>query len=133
MKETTFFFLYFILARTLFSQTNIPKYYELEGRAYTEADSIHKVWMKKEFPSIIKKHKLKMTCAKCSNIYMDVVFTIDANGVLRLPKLVKTVCCGGSFSSDLSCDFLNYFYTLQFPWALRNLTFEFRLGTGLSC
>lgn len=133
MKKTTLILLLILINGTLFSQTNIPKYYELEGRAKTEADSVLKVWMKKEFPSILKKNKLKMTCAKCSNIYMDVIFTIDANGVLRLPKIIKTVSCGGAFTSQLSDDFLNYFYALQFPWALRNLTFEYRLGTGLSC
>ncbi len=133
MKKITLFFVLVILNTTIFAQTNIPKHYELEGRAYTEADSIRNVWMKKEFPSILKKNKLKMTCAKCSNIYMDVVFTIDANGVLRLPKILQAVCCGSSFSNQLSTDFLDYFYDLQFPWALRNMIFEYRLGTGLKC
>jgi hypothetical protein len=133
MKKTTLVLFLILWCGATFSQTNIPKHYELEGKAGTQADSILKLWNKKEFPSILKKNKLKMTCAKCSNIYMDVVFTIDANGVLRLPKIVKTVCCAGGFSNDLSTDFLDYFYSLQFPWALRNITFEYRLGTGLSC
>lgn len=133
MKYTLTILFFAILSAAAFSQTTVPKHWELKGLTYTQSDSIHEVWMKTEFPTILKKNKLKMKCDGCSNIYMDVVFGIDGAGLLLGINVKKSVCCGGEFSEKLKSDFLAYFGNFKFPPSLLNLTFEYRLGTGLSC
>lgn len=117
----------------LYAQTDVPKHYELKGTAYLQSDSILNVWMKNEFPHILKKNKLKLTCAGCYSIHMDVVLAVDENGKLLTSKIINTKCCGEEFSQRLESQFLEYFNTLIFPPSLRSLSFQYRLGTGLSC
>jgi hypothetical protein len=117
-----------------YSQTDsIPKHYELKGLAYKQADSIQDVWMTTHYPVVLKKNKLKMTCAHCSNIFMDVIFKIRADGRAQDWLTVNSNKCGEKFSAKLEEDFLIFFENFIFPPSLRNLIFEWRLGTGLSC
>src|SRR5262245_53288371 len=95
----------FILSGTVYSQTKVPQYYELKGQAYDQADSLLKVWMKNEYPAILKKNKLKMTCAHCTNIYMDVIVMIEPDGTFIDYQVVSSNKCGEAFSDDLKAEF----------------------------
>ncbi len=134
MEKLLLLSLFFILlGLPAYSQVTVPKHYELKGQAYTQADSIHDIWMDTQYWNILKKNKLKMKCSGCDNIYMDVVMGIDNNGRLLGINVVKTKCCTSEFSENLKSEFLAYFGDLIFPPSLWNMTFEYRLGTGLSC
>ena len=111
----------------------VVKYYELKGQAYTQADSIVDVWMKTHYPVVLKKNKLKMTCAHCTNIFMDVIFGIREDGRLDDFKTVDSNKCGEKFSEKLIVDFLIFFENFIFPPSLRNRLIQFRFGTGLKC
>src|SRR5687767_7534234 len=134
MKSILLLLFIIFITSGIYSQTDqIPKHYELKGQAYTQADSILDVWMDTQYPVILKKNKLKMTCAKCTNIFMDVTLDIDSSGQLKSANIVKTVKCGGEFSQNLILEFLAFFKKCIFPPSLREIMFTYRLGTGLKC
>lgn len=135
MKSSIGIFIFFYLGIcTSYSQSDsVIKYYELKGQAYQQADSIVQVWMKTHYPVVLKKNKLKMTCAHCSNIYMDVIFAIRSDGRLDEAQTVNSDKCGEKFSAKLEEDCLIFFENFIFPPSLRNQLIQFRFGTGLSC
>ena len=133
IRFSLFTLLLCVVMGNLLAQTDVTKHYELKGKAYTQSDSILNVWMKNEFPYILKKNKLQLTCSGCSSIYMDVVIKVDNAGKLGGTQIKTTHCCGGAFSLKLENQFLEYFNTLLFPGSLHNISFQYRLGTGLSC
>ena len=111
----------------------IPKFYELEGEQWRAWQKIQQEWIKTEYPKILQEQKLQMNCNGCENIYMDAVFSIDAQGKLKQFQLVNSKKCADKFSQTLVKRFTDWFFRLQFPPALYGLNFEVRLGTGLSC
>ncbi len=134
MKNIFFTILIFVLMCIyLPAQNSVPKHYELKGDAYIQADSILDLWLATEYPTILQKNKLKMTCAKCENIFMDVVFIISNEGSLIDYEVVKMNKCGQDFSDELKAEFVFFFSRNKFPPALRSMHIEFRLGTGLKC
>jgi len=136
MARLKYLLLLFLTTTCLFAQeTNdcTPKYYQLTSDQYKAWKSIEDEWMKKEYRTILKENKLKMTCAGCESIYMDVVFIVDTRGTLIQTKTLKTRKCAGEFSKKLEERFLKWFLNFSFPAQLYNLKFEVRLGTGLKC
>lgn len=111
----------------------IPKAYELSPEQSTAWRNLQQAWMKTEYPKLLKQQKLQMNCSGCENIYMDAVFSIDATGKLKHYELVNSKKCAQTFSKALADQFTAWFFTVQFPPALYDLSFEVRLGTGLSC
>lgn len=111
----------------------IVKYYQLPSSQYKTWKLLEDEWMKNEYGKILKENKLKMTCSGCESIFMDVVFTIDAQGKLSATKTLKTRKCAGEFSKKLEERFLKWFLQRSFPAELYNTKFEVRLGTGLKC
>jgi hypothetical protein len=107
--------------------------YDLQGSAWTAWKAIDKDWMENQYWACLKKFNLKMSCAGCENIYIDVELHINAEGRLASYKILKENICSGKITSDLEQAFLAYFKTLTFPESLRNLIIEARLGTGLKC
>lgn len=125
-----------LVAQYLSAQVNsdtILRSYQLPKEQYREWKVIEDDWMKNEYGKILKENKLKMTCSGCENIFMDAIFTIDANGKLSATKIVKTRKCAGEFPKKLEERFLKWFFNFTFPKELHNLKFEVRLGTGLKC
>lgn len=111
----------------------IPKSYELEGEQWKAWQEMQQEWMKNEYLKILQEQKLRMNCSGCENIYMDAVFTIDAQGKLANYQLVNSKKCAEKFAPVLADRFAAWFFKVQFPPALHNLKFEVRLGTGLTC
>lgn len=115
------------------SEPVIAKFYELPQQQWRAWQKIQQEWLKKEYPKILQAQKLKMTCSDCENIYLDAVFSIDATGKLTHYEPVNSKKCADKFSEQLVKKFVAWFFTIQFPSELYSLTFEVRLGTGLSC
>jgi hypothetical protein len=111
----------------------IPKAYDLTREQSQAWRTIEQEWLKTEYPKILLQQKLKMNCSGCENIYMDAIFTIDAQGRLKRYELVNSKKCADKFSKVLAARFTDWFFAAQFPPVLRELSFEVRLGTGLSC
>ncbi len=111
----------------------IVRSHQLPKEQYREWKIIEDEWMKNEYGKILKENKLKMKCANCENIFMNVIFTIDTSGKLIATKTVKTRKCAGEFSKKMEDRFLKWFLNFTFPKELYNLKFEVRLGTGLKC
>jgi len=109
------------------------KDYDLEDGARPLMRQIHDDWMKKEYPALLRKHRLRMSCTSCESIYLDVQLTIDADGHVADFKVVAENRCGKAFSERLRGDFLRPFRDLVFPEPLRSRIIETRLGTGLTC
>lgn len=111
----------------------IPKAYELSREQSNAWRLMQQAWMKTEYPKILKQQKLQMNCSGCENIYLDAVFSIDAQGKLQHYEPVNSKKCADKFSKALELKFTKWFFMVQFPPELYNLNFEVRLGTGLSC
>ncbi len=112
---------------------SIPWYYELKGDAYQQADSLLDLWMATAYQTILKKNKLKMSCKKCTSVYMDVIFLIEPDGTFIDYEVLQSRKCGEEFDGDLQGEFVFFFAQIKFPPALRELRFRYRLGTSLSC
>jgi len=115
------------------SQIEGTKHYELKGQAYTQADSILNVWMKSEYPALLKKYKLKMSCASCTSVFMDVVFFIEPDGHIVDFVTVDSKKCATTFDEEMQADFVFFFVQIKFPPSLRDMHLQYRLGTGLKC
>lgn len=115
------------------SEVVIPKFYQLPQQQWQAWQKIQQQWLKNEYPKILQVQKLKMNCSGCENIYLDAVFSIDASGKLNHYQLLNSKKCADQFSEQLVKKFTAWFFAIQFPPELHGLTFEVRLGTGLSC
>ena len=111
----------------------VPWYYELQGEAGRQADSLLDLWMATEYQTILKRNKLKMSCKKCTSVYIDVIFLIERDGSFIDYEVVQSRKCGEEFDGDLQGEFVFFFAQIKFPTALRELRFRYRLGTSLSC
>lgn len=107
--------------------------WELNHDAREAWKTIDSVWMSEVYWNVLKKHKIKMTCAHCEKVMMHVDLKIDSTGKLTDYKVEKSMQCGSSFSPEMEEEFLNFFKALDYPQALRNLRIHAMLGTGLKC
>jgi hypothetical protein len=107
--------------------------YELSGSAWAAWNAIDADWMKNHYWACLEKFSLKMSCARCENIYVDVELHINVEGKLESYKVLKENICENKITPELEQAFLEYFKKLIFPESLRNLIIEARLGTGLKC
>lgn len=122
-----------VVDSTLKPAVAIPKAYELASAQKKAWQAIGQQWLKNEYPKILKQQKLKMNCNGCENIYLDAVFSIDAQGRLSHYDVVNSKKCADKFSKALETKFVAWFFTVQFPPELYGISFEVRLGTGLMC
>jgi hypothetical protein len=106
---------------------------ELEDGARPLMRQIHDDWMKKDYPALLRKHRLRMSCASCESIFLDVQLTIDGDGRVAEARVVKENRCGRAFSERMRRDFLRPLREIVFPEPLRGRVIETRLGTGLTC
>lgn len=123
----------FISFSQLSAQIEGIKHYELKGKAYQQADSILNVFMKVEYPALLKKYKLKMNCGNCTSVFMDVVFFIEPDGHIVDYVMVDSKKCGAEFDEEMQADFVFFFVQINFPPSLRDMHLQYRLGTSLKC
>jgi hypothetical protein len=111
----------------------VIQYYNLDGKAFQLWENIDSVWHYNNFNKCLSENKLKLSCAKCASIYLDVVFSIDSSGKLSDYKVVNERMCGGRFTPELKICFLEFFLNFNFPAELRRIKFQVRLGNSLKC
>ena len=131
------FFLFVLIAEFSFSQTKINdtviQSYNLKGKAWHSWQGIDSVWHYNTYLGCMTDYKLKLSCAKCESVYLDVIFQIDSTGKLSDYKVVNEKMCGGKFSPDLKFCFLEFFINYNFPVELRRMKIQVRLGNSLKC
>lgn len=111
----------------------VQKDYLMEGQKHDEWNKIHDYWFKNHFYNCLGKFKLKMSCSRCEDIFIDVVMEIDSLGKLAKYSVVKEDVCGHPAKKEFIDCMIKYFREMQFPDCLKNSVFETRLGTGLKC
>ncbi len=128
---------FIVLVQILNGQTKdkdtVFQFYDLNKTAYKSWNNIDSVWHYNSFRKCLSENNLKLSCAKCESIYLDVIFTIDSTGKLIDYRIVNEKLCGGRFTPELKICFLEFFLDFNFPEELRRLKFQVKLGTGLKC
>ena len=107
--------------------------WDMDLQVWREWDRIDSIWMHSTYWNLLAKHHLKMDCAHCERVSMQVDMQIDTSGRMISYKVIKSNCCGEAFSAQLIQEFMEFFEKYTFPPALRNLRFRTLLGTGLKC
>lgn len=85
------------------------------------------------FSKILQKHGLRLNCGDCSSVFMDVSFSVDEQGKVRVKGIDRKKACGGDFSSAMEADFIAFLHTYPYPQPLRGSRVRLRLGNGLKC
>ncbi len=94
---------------------------------------LRKVFLKKQLPLILRKHRDKLRCGTCMDVYMDLAFSVSLAGTVT-PKQIDTAhACGGEFPEAMRADFLEYLNRYPFPAILRGKSVRLRLGSALKC
>jgi hypothetical protein len=117
----------------LIPKDSVLQIWNHESEVYHAWNSLDSTWMARDYWAILKINKLKMTCDGCEHILMHADLNVDANGRLVEYRVVRSDMCGPEFSSQLASAFMEYFFSITFPSALRNRVFRVILGTGLKC
>jgi len=114
-------------------ETKVLNDYELSDKQYAAWQSIKNNWEATEFEKIKAEQKVVLSCKSCNAFYADFIFTINASGKLESYKLLAGKKCGQSISKELEVRIVRMFLKFEFPGALRNITFQTRLGNALKC
>ena len=91
-----------------------------------------KNWEEKYFNAFLKKYKVKLSCANCSSVYVDVHFAIMEDGHTHV-KVLQTKKCGTVFTAKQISELEKLLFNIEFPTGLYNTKFCGRIGRGLSC
>ncbi len=94
---------------------------------------IDSAWLASEYRIILAKFKLKMNCANCESVRMDVDMMVDSLGKLSGYRKIESNKCGNEFDKKLEDAFMAYFYNITFPAVFRKHIFAVTLGTVLKC
>lgn len=90
-------------------------------------------WRENYFYGCLGQSNIKLSCAKCTAVYLTVQFQVDENGKAVKHNFIKENMCGSNFTEKLRNCFLFYFLNLEFPEALRGKVIQFQIGNGLKC
>ena len=135
MKHCFLIVFLLIIQLHVFSQKKYPVIREadLKGKALKEWHRIDTTWTKHIFPGCLLENNLKLNCADCDHIYLEVRLTIDSHGRLISHEKTGGTMCEKEISDNVVKCFLDFFYFLEFPRKLRNHNFEVKIGTSLKC
>lgn len=89
-------------------------------------------WEEKYFTPFIKKQKIKLSCASCASVYIDVHFAIMEDGHTHV-KILQTKKCGTVFNAKQIAELEKLLFNIEFSPILYNTKFCGRIGKGLSC
>jgi hypothetical protein len=106
---------------------------DLKGKQFKAWNRFDTTWTKHILPGCLLENSLKLSCAHCSSVYLDVRLKIDSTGKLVSHEKVGGDMCGNDISDKVVKCFLDFFYFLEFPPELRNIILEVRLGSSLKC
>lgn len=94
---------------------------------------LRKIFLKKQLPLILRKHRDRLRCGTCMDVYMDVAFSVSLVGSISILKIDAQHACGGEFPPAMHDDFIAYLRNYPYPKALLGKTVRLRLGTALKC
>ena len=94
---------------------------------------LRKIFLKKQLPFILRKHRDKLRCGTCMDVYMDIAFSVSLAGTISVKQIDTAHACGGEFPDAMRADFLEYLRTYPYPATLLGKTVRLRLGTSLKC
>lgn len=94
---------------------------------------LRKIFLKKKLPLILRKHRDRLRCGTCMDVYMDVAFSVSLVGSVSVLKVEAEHACGGDFPPAMRDDFIRYLREYPYPKALLGKTVRLRLGTALKC
>ena len=94
---------------------------------------LRKIFLKKKLPLILHKHRDRLRCGTCMDVYMDVAFSVSLIGAVNVLKIDAQHACGTEFSPAMRDDFIAYLREYPYPKALLGKTVRLRLGTALKC
>lgn len=134
-KSLNFIFLFvFILGFFCISQEKPEEniYDVLTESQRTDWYKARKAWEEKYFYVFLKKHKVKLSCASCSSVYVDAEFEVMFDGHAHV-KVLNTKKCGSEFSVKQITELEKLLFNLEFSSELINKKFIGRIGNGLKC
>lgn len=94
---------------------------------------LRKTFLKKKLPLILRKHRDRLRCGTCMDVYMDVAFSVSFIGAVNVLKIDAQHACGAEFPPAMRDDFIAYLREYPYPKALLGKTVRLRLGTALKC
>lgn len=94
---------------------------------------LRKIFLKKRLPLILRKHRDKLHCGACMDVYMDVAFSVSLTGTVSVKQIDTAHACGGEFPEAMRTDFIEYLTQYPYPAILLGKTVRLRLGTSLKC
>jgi hypothetical protein len=94
---------------------------------------LRKIFLKKKLPLILRKHRDRLRCGPCMDVYMDVAFSVSLVGSISILKIEAQHACNGEFPPAMRDDFIAYLRNYPYPKALLGKTVRLRLGTALKC
>ena len=94
---------------------------------------LRKIFLKKQLPLILRKHRDKLRCGTCMDVYMDVAFSVSLIGGVTVLKVDAGHACGNELPAAMRDDFFAYLREYPYPKVLLGKTVRLRLGTALKC
>lgn len=94
---------------------------------------LRKIFLKKKLPLILRKHRDRLRCRTCIDVYMDIAFSVSLTGSVNVLKIDAEYACGGEFPPAMREDFIRYLREYPYPKILLGKTVRLRLGTALQC
>jgi hypothetical protein len=109
------------LTRSSFSEVQLAKWNELEAQ-----------WKMKHFNPFLNKHKIKMNCATCTHISMEIVFSVFEDGHAHC-KIISSRKCGKEFTPKQLKEIEKLLFQFEFPESFNNTVFRVNIGEVLKC
>lgn len=107
--------------------------HELPEEQWRAWNSLKEEWRRHHLPACLENLGLKLSCADCPSIIIEVRLDIDREGKLSGYSVLQERVCGGAAPLGLVPSFLEYFQKLVYPPPLRGQSILARLGNGLKC
>lgn len=90
-------------------------------------------FLRNEYPKILQRHKLKLSCARCTTVYADFAIAVSLTGQVEIERVQVAKACGLPMNKKLMKDFSSYVLRYPYKPGLYGTTVLLRLGTGLKC
>lgn len=113
------------------SGDTLPEY-SFSKMQRAEWDSLEMIWMKKKFNPFLKKNKIKITCASCDAVYIEVYAEVGSDGQCKA-TLLKGRKCASEFTKAQKDEMERSLMQLAFPASFYNTSLLLRLGRHLKC
>ena len=124
------FILLFLTVPCVKSQDTLT-YSKMSTAQYRTWDSTERKWRTEKFMPFLKRENIKMDCAKCTSVYVWLVFKIDSGGTKY--KIIKNKKCGDEFKGRQLKELERLLNEIKLPVLFINTYFKVMLGNGLKC